>query len=80
MNPILSLAEVGAACAGTSLEAAPVLEAADGKFTVLAALHSPAEASPALLGLRNRLGSGEVRKVIGTQLRAAKGLEAALAP
>lgn len=80
VNPILSLAEVGAACAGTSLEAAPVLEAADGKFTVLAALHSPAEASPALLGLRNRLGSGEVRKVIGTQLRAAKGLEAALAP
>ncbi len=72
---------LGAACEGTSLEAAAVLRDPAGNRTVLAALHDPADASPALMGLRHRLGGhGAVRKVVGAELRDAAAIEAALAP
>jgi hypothetical protein len=79
LDPGTSLDEVGRSCAGTTLEAAPVLVARDGSSCLLATLHEPAEASPALLRVRARLG-GQLRKVVGSQLRDAVRLDCALAP
>jgi hypothetical protein len=60
------------ACRDSSLEAAPVLVAPDGAIVVLAALHSPAEASPALQRLRTVLGGGTVRPVGSVDVGAAE--------
>ena len=72
-------AELAAACEGSSLEAAPVLEGPDGGLILLAALHSPAEASPALQRVKTQLGAGQVRSVSGDEIRAARAIEPALA-
>lgn len=75
------LNELGSACHGTSLEAAAVLVKASGHRTVLAALHEPVEASPALMGLRHRLGEvGVVHKVTGDDLADSAAIEAAITP
>ena len=46
---------------------------------LLAALHSPAEASPALQRVKTQLGAGQVRSVSGDEIRAARAIEPALA-
>jgi len=74
----ISLAEVAAACQATSLEAAPILVDDDRTLTLLAALHEPAEASPALQRLRTALGEGRVRAVLSDEVRDASAMIAAL--
>jgi len=66
------------ATAQTSLMAAPILQGNDGTVTLLAALHSAAEASPALLSLKQTLGSGVVRRVQPKEIAQARGLTCAL--
>jgi dolichyl-phosphate beta-glucosyltransferase len=69
---------VGDACADSSLEAAPMLTTADGRVIVLAALHVPAQASPALQRLRTVLGGGIVRPVSVDDVAGARRIETAL--
>ena len=70
--------DVAAACAGTTLEAAPILTDRSGASTLLATLHAPADASPALQRLLTALGDGWVRPVKGHEIRDALTLRAAL--
>jgi dolichyl-phosphate beta-glucosyltransferase len=83
--PLLGLAiepgaieRLGQACRSSSLEAAPVLTTPDARSVVLAALHSPAEASPALQRLRSVLGGGVVRPVTFAEVAAADRIESAI--
>ena len=75
----VSRVELADACAGSSLEAAPVLVEPEGGLVLLAALHSPAEASPALQRIVSALGTGLVRPVSGDEIKAAAAVEPALA-
>jgi hypothetical protein len=68
---------VGEGCSDSSLEAAPVVTTADGRVIVLAALHVPAEASPALQRLRTVLGGGIVRPVNFDDVAGARRIETA---
>ncbi len=69
---------LGAGCADSSLEAAPVVTTADGRIIVLATLHVPAEASPALQRLRTVLGGGVVRPVSYDEVAGARRIVPAL--
>jgi hypothetical protein len=68
----------GAACAESSLAAAPLMTCADGRTVVLAALHLPAQASPALQRLRTVLGGGIVQAVSFDEVASARRIETAL--
>jgi hypothetical protein len=74
-----NLADLGAACAGSPLEAAPIIEHADGRCTLAAALLEPTEALGALARVANRLGGTPVTLTID-ELRSATSITAALAP
>jgi glycosyltransferase involved in cell wall biosynthesis len=74
-----ALEGVAEACRGGSLEAAPLLVRSDGAGVVLAALHSTAEASPALQHLRTVLGGGVVRAVDSSEVAAASQIRSTLA-
>jgi len=74
-----SLADLCAACAGSPLEAAPIVEQPDGRRTLAAALLAPAEALGALGVVAKRLGGTPVTLSID-ELRCATSITAALAP
>ncbi len=68
---------LAAACEGTSLEAAPVITDRLGRVSVLAALHSDAEASEVLGALATTFG-GAIRPFSVNELRSAVRVEPAL--
>ena len=74
-----SCADLCAACAGSPLEAAPIVEQADGRCTLAAALLDPTEALGALGMVAKRLGGTPVTRAID-ELRSATSITAALAP